>query len=87
MYAKTHRVYFDNQGVPFIILAQKNMDCHHGVDRQLVAKEKHKKYKSNQKVLKLLKFNWAAFINLITSFTSLPPNVDSMIWLWNSVWR
>ena len=57
MYAKTHRVYFDNQGVPFIILAQKNMDCHHGVDRQLVAKEKRKKYKSNQKVLKLLKFN------------------------------
>ena len=31
------------------------MDCHHGVDRQLVAKEKRKKYKSNQKVLNLLK--------------------------------
>ena len=31
------------------------MDCHYGVDRQLVAKEKRKKYKSNQKVLKLLK--------------------------------
>ena len=51
IYAKTHKVYFDNQGVPFITLAQKNMDCQHGVDRQLVAKEKRKKYKSNQKEL------------------------------------
>lgn len=55
MYAKTHRVYFDKPRVPFITLAQKNMDCYHGVDRQLVAKEKRKKYKSNQKVLRLLK--------------------------------
>ena len=37
--------------IPFITLAQKNMDCHHGVDIQLVAKEKRKKYKSNEKVL------------------------------------
>ena len=53
MYVKTYRVYFHNHGVPFITLAQKKMNCHHGVDRQLVAKEKRQKYKSNQKVLKL----------------------------------
>ena len=53
MYVKTYRVYFHNHGVPFITLAQKKMNCHHEVDRQLVAKEKRQKYKSNQKVLKL----------------------------------
>ena len=53
MYVKTYRVYFHNQGVPLMTLAQKKMDFHHGVDRQLVAKEKRQKYKSNQKVLKL----------------------------------
>ena len=31
------------------------MDCHHGVDPHLVAKDKRKKYKSNQKVLKFFK--------------------------------
>ena len=41
--------------VPFITPAQRNMDCHHGEDRQLVAKEKREKHKSNQKVLNLLK--------------------------------
>ena len=46
MYVKTHGVYFDNQGVPFI--TQKNIDCHHGVDRQLVAKESVKKIKATK---------------------------------------
>ena len=43
MFVKTHGVYFDNQGLPFITLAQRNMHCHHEVDSQLAAKEKRKK--------------------------------------------
>ena len=55
MYVEIHGVYFDNQRVPFITLAKKNIDCHHEVDRQLVDKENLKKYKSNQQVLKFFK--------------------------------
>ena len=28
------------------------MDCHHGEDRQLIDKKKHRKHKSNEKVIK-----------------------------------
>ena len=50
MYAKKHKVYFNDDGIPFIILAQKFMDCHHGVDRQIAAKEKRKQIRNTKKV-------------------------------------
>ena len=50
MYAKKHKVYFDADGVPYVTLAQKTMDCHHGVDRQVNAKQKRKELKTERKV-------------------------------------
>ena len=50
MYAKNHKVYFDADGVPHVTLAQKTMDCHHGVDRQVNAKLKRKELKTERKV-------------------------------------
>ena len=54
MYAKKHKIYFDESGVPFVTLAQKNMDCHHGVDRQINAKQKRKALKNRKKVYTIL---------------------------------
>ena len=50
MYAKKHEVYFDADGVPYVTLAQKAMDCHHGVDRQVKAKQKRRELKTERKV-------------------------------------
>ena len=50
MYAKNHKVYFDADGVPHVTLAQKTMDCHHGVDRQVNANLKRKELQTERKV-------------------------------------
>ena len=39
-------VYFDNYLTP----AQKPVNCHHGVDRQVNAKQKRKELKNERKV-------------------------------------
>ena len=43
-------MYFDADGVPYVTLAQKTMDCHHGVDRQVNAKQKRRELKTERKV-------------------------------------
>ena len=50
MHAKKHKVYLDADRVPYVTLAQKAMDCHHGVDRQVTAKQKRKELKTERKV-------------------------------------
>ena len=50
MYAKKHKVYFDADGVPNVTLAQKTMDYHQEVDRQVNAKQKRKVLKTERKV-------------------------------------
>ena len=50
MHAKKHKVYLDADRVPYVTLAQKAMDCHHGVDRQVNAKQKRKELKTERKV-------------------------------------
>ena len=49
MYAKKHKVYFDADGVPYVTLAQKTMDCH-GIGRQVNAKQKRKELKTERKI-------------------------------------
>lgn len=46
MSVKKHKAYFDADDVSYIILAQKTMVCHHGVDRQVNAKQKLKTLKT-----------------------------------------
>ena len=49
MYAKKHKVHFDDDGVPYVTVAQKTIDCHHRVDRQVNAKQKRKELKLNER--------------------------------------
>ena len=54
MYAKKCNMYFSDKGLPYEKkpYAQKAMSCHHGVDRQLAAKQKrNSKYCSGSNFL------------------------------------
>ena len=50
MYAKKCKVYFSDEGLAYITLAQKTINCHHGVERQVAAKQKMKELKTELKV-------------------------------------
>ena len=50
MLAKKHKEHFDADGVPYVTLAQKTMDCLHKVDCQVNVKQKQKELKTERKV-------------------------------------
>ena len=55
VYAKKHKVYWESSsvsfsGIPFMIVAQKILDCHHGIDRNENFKKKYKETKEIKSV-------------------------------------
>ena len=55
MYAKKHKIYWNDDvlkfdGIPFIIVGQKTLDCHYGKDRSGMSNKKIRDKKKETKV-------------------------------------
>ena len=55
VFVKNHAVQWESEGVeytgvPFMIVGQRTLDCHHGLERNGKVKEKYKLNKEKRKV-------------------------------------
>jgi len=49
VYAKNHKILWQEDGTPYVILAHQTLLCHHGPDRNVNIKKKYKEEKQKKR--------------------------------------